>query len=87
VILQATNLMLLTKSGQRELEWREQMEIKARIEQEKKAREQARRQEEAVQAKLRQMGLCVAGFRWIKQATGYRCAGGTHYISNAQLEM
>jgi hypothetical protein len=34
---------------------------------------------------LRQMGVCVAGFRWIKQASGYRCAGGTHYISNSQL--
>lgn len=68
-----------------EREWRERMELVARIEQEKKAREQERRREEAVQAKLRQMGVCVAGFRWIKQASGYRCAGGTHYLSNAQL--
>jgi len=68
-----------------ERERREQMEIVAKMEQERKAREQERRREEAVQAKLRQMGVCVAGFRWIKQALGYRCAGGSHYISNAQL--
>jgi hypothetical protein len=69
----------------REREWREHMETVAKIELEKKAREQERRREEAVQARLRQMGVCVAGFRWIKQASGYRCAGGTHYISNSQL--
>ncbi|KAH7908721.1 P-loop containing nucleoside triphosphate hydrolase protein [Hygrophoropsis aurantiaca] len=44
-----------------------------------------RAQEAQVQTKLRQMGVCVAGFQWIKQASGYRCAGGSHFISNAQL--
>jgi hypothetical protein len=56
-------------------------EVAARAEAEKK-----RRQEEAlVQAKLRVMGVCVAGFRWIKQASGYRCAGGGHFIDNVAL--
>jgi len=62
-----------------------QMEIAARLERERKAREDERRKEQAVQKKLREMGLCVAGFRWIKQATGYRCAGGSHFMSNHQL--
>jgi hypothetical protein len=53
----------------------------ARAEEERK-----RRKEEArIQAKLRTMGVCVAGFRWIKQASGYRCAGGFHFIDNAAL--
>lgn len=47
--------------------------------------ETARRVEAEVQSKLREMGVCVAGFRWIKQSGGYRCAGGSHFISNSQL--
>jgi hypothetical protein len=61
----------------------------ARIEKElgeKRQEEQRRRKEEAkVQAKLRKLGVCVAGFRWIKQSAGYRCAGGSHFIDNASL--
>ncbi|KAL8678753.1 MAG: hypothetical protein Q9186_004904 [Xanthomendoza sp. 1 TL-2023] len=54
---------------------------------EKERVEQARRKEKEVQAqkKLREMGVCVMGFRWIKQAGGYRCAGGSHYVSDLQL--
>ena len=49
---------------------------------------QAEKKREAeAQRKLRSMGVCVAGFRWIKQASGYRCAGGTHFVSDAQLGM
>jgi len=44
-----------------------------------------KRQEAKVQQKLRTMGVCVAGFRWIKQASGYRCAGGMHFVDNAAL--
>ena len=43
------------------------------------------KREKAVQDKLRNMGVCVQGFQWIKQAQGYRCAGGSHYISNDRL--
>jgi len=62
---------------------REQLEaaLKARREAEAKAK----KQEAQVQAKLREMGVCVAGFRWINMGTGYRCAGGAHFISNEQL--
>ncbi|KAG1804061.1 P-loop containing nucleoside triphosphate hydrolase protein [Suillus subaureus] len=52
----------------------------------KQQEEERRRHEEVrVQQKLRQMGVCVAGFNWIKQSQGYRCAGGSHFISNDQL--
>lgn len=43
------------------------------------------KREKAVQDKLRNMGVCVQGFQWIKQAGGYRCAGGSHYIANDRL--
>jgi len=58
-------------------------ELRARAAREAEAK---RRAEEArVQAKLQQIGHCVAGFAWIKQATGYRCAGGFHFVPNAAL--
>jgi hypothetical protein len=55
---------------------------KAREEEERKRKEEAKAQQ-----KLRQMGVCPAGFHWITQSAGYRCAGGSHFVSNAALEM
>ena len=47
--------------------------------------EERRRKEREAQKKLKDMGVCCMGYRWIKQALGYRCAGGSHYVSNDQL--
>ncbi|KZT25311.1 P-loop containing nucleoside triphosphate hydrolase protein [Neolentinus lepideus HHB14362 ss-1] len=66
----------------RELKMREE---RARWEAKRKEEERKRQEEARVQAKLRNMGVCVAGFQWIKQGGGYRCAGGAHFISDAQL--
>jgi len=58
-------------------------ELRARAAREAEAK---RRAEEArVQAQLRRVGQCVAGYEWIKQATGYCCAGGSHFVTNAAL--
>ncbi|CBF78777.1 hypothetical protein AN7246.2 [Aspergillus nidulans FGSC A4] len=65
-----------------ELKRRAELEILRKI---REAEEQARRKEQQLQQKLRHMGRCVAGFQWIKQATGYRCAGGSHFVSNEAL--
>jgi hypothetical protein len=51
----------------------------------KKQEEERRHEEAQVQQKLQQMGVCSAGYAWIKQSQGYQCAGGTHFISNDQL--
>ena len=71
------------------LERLEALRVKAEAEERvRRARvENARRvaEEERKQEKLRQMGVCVAGFRWIKQAGGYRCAGGSHFVGDRQL--
>nr|GAT60754.1 predicted protein [Mycena chlorophos] len=75
------------------LRLKELMERRARerqleeLERKRKAEQEERKKEAQVQAKLRSMGVCVAGFVWIKQSGGYRCAGGSHYISDAQLGM
>ena len=45
----------------------------------------AARREQAALAKLREMGVCEAGFQWIKVGGGYRCAGGSHYVPNSAL--
>ncbi|KAI1266292.1 ATPase [Xylariaceae sp. FL1019] len=48
--------------------------------------EEARRKKEAeAQAKLQARGLCPMGYQWIRQATGWRCAGGSHFVSQDQL--
>ena len=72
----------------------------ARIEQDNARRERQRAKEElerlkvlqarqerekAVQKRLRNLGVCVQGFQWIKQAEGYRCAAGGHYVGNDRL--
>lgn len=68
-----------------ELERRAQEEKLEQLMKKREAEEQRRRKEQEAQKKLRQMGVCPAGFRWIKQANGYRCAGGSHFVPNGQL--
>lgn len=50
-----------------------------RVEEVKKMRE------ERVMVRLREMGVCVAGFEWVRQSGGYRCKGGWHFVSNGEL--
>lgn len=49
--------------------------------------EQKRKQEAKMQEKLKSMGVCPMGYRWIRQSSGYRCAGGSHYMSDRELGM
>ncbi|KLU92443.1 hypothetical protein MAPG_11387 [Magnaporthiopsis poae ATCC 64411] len=48
--------------------------------------EERRRKEAAEQARLMRIGRCPVGYAWIKQAGGYRCAGGSHFASDAEIE-
>ena len=65
---------------------RERERAKAELER-MRARRVEEERERAVQERLRGMGVCVQGFQWLKQAGGYRCAGGSHYIGNDRLGM
>lgn len=47
--------------------------------------ERKRKEEEAIKMKLEKMGICPAGFQWIKQAGGYRCSAGGHWMGDAEL--
>jgi len=53
--------------------WEHHQRELARIEDERRKREQIQRQ-------LQTSGLCPMGYRWIPIGNnGYRCAGGSHY--------
>jgi hypothetical protein len=41
--------------------------------------------EERIQQKLMNLGVCGQNYPWIKQSSGYRCAGGSHFISDSEL--
>ncbi|KAF2139493.1 uncharacterized protein K452DRAFT_320165 [Aplosporella prunicola CBS 121167] len=71
----------------REAERRAYEAMLAEVARKKKAEEEQRKKEAEVQKKLQDIGVCVMGFRWIKQSGGYRCAGGSHFVSDAQLGM
>jgi len=61
---------------------RELAEIeRKRQELEEKLLRQAREQE-----KLARMGVCPVGYHWIRQSGGYRCAGGSHWVSDGQMQ-
>ena len=44
--------------------------------------EERRKREAEIKKKLQMTGRCCAGFEWIKQAHGYRCAGGAHWMGD-----
>lgn len=49
--------------------------------------DRARRKEvNSVQEKLRRIGNCEMGYPWIKQSGGWRCGGGTHFVSDGEFE-
>ncbi|OTB10549.1 hypothetical protein K445DRAFT_27497 [Daldinia sp. EC12] len=54
-------------------------------EKERKEKEERVRKEKMMQEKLKRMGRCPVGYEWIPQGDGYRCAGGSHFMSNGQL--
>lgn len=61
--------------------------IRKEWERRKREEEESRKKENIAQSKLREMGVCDAGFRWIKQIGGYRCAGGIHWVNDSQLNI
>ncbi|KAF1955358.1 P-loop containing nucleoside triphosphate hydrolase protein [Byssothecium circinans] len=61
-----------------ELERRRQEEIL-------KEAERKRQLELRAQQRLKELGPCPMGFRWIRQSGGYRCAGGLHWLPEAAL--
>lgn len=68
----------------------EKQRVEAEVERRRKAAELAAVEEQRVkekkaQRKLKELGPCPAGYMWIKQSAGYRCAGGSHFLGDLQL--
>ncbi|TKA53493.1 hypothetical protein B0A55_13502 [Friedmanniomyces simplex] len=70
----------------REVLRRKREEMLAQLRREKAEKERERQKELQSQRKLRQMGVCPLGFHWIKQPSGHRCAGGSHIVSDSELQ-
>lgn len=68
-----------------EMERRAHEELLAELESQRKAGEEERRKEAKVQQQLRTLGICPAGFRWIKQNGGYSCSAGGHVVTDSEL--
>lgn len=62
-----------------------QEDIKAERDAKENQTSEERRKEEKVQRLLQKLGRCVAGYEWIPQSAGYRCAGGSHFVSHGEL--
>ena len=80
-ILKETETARLREQGARRARERAAAELQAKKEEERRQKEQ----EEKAQRKLRELGVCSAGFRWYPMGDGYRCEGGFHFVSASQL--
>lgn len=60
--------------------------IKIRAEMDESARQEEIRKQQAIQEKIRQICLCPAGFQWFKMSNGWRCGGGSHYVTDRELQ-
>ncbi|KAG9187998.1 hypothetical protein G6011_01921 [Alternaria panax] len=70
---------------------REQARIAAELErrrydEELAALEKERQKQMERQKKLKILGPCPMGYTWIKQASGYRCAGGSHWLADVDID-
>lgn len=78
-------------ADEKERRMREQARIAAELERQRRKEELAaiekeRQKEMERQKKLKVLGLCPMGYQWIKQVSGYRCAGGSHTLSDASID-
>lgn len=89
-IRRISNALKKARDDARRMEELQRQREAARVrEQQARAAKEAERKRREVevraQARLKQMGRCIAGYQWIKQANGYRCAGGSHFVGNFEL--
>ena len=84
---EAEALELLRQREEARIREIQAMSEKERIERELEKQRLEKKREAVAQQKLREMGICPAGFRWVKQSGGYRCTAGGHWVADSQLGM
>jgi hypothetical protein len=65
----------------------EEMARADELERERLRIKEMQRQKAAVLERVQMIGKCCMGFHWIKTGDGYRCAGGSHFVSDAQVNL
>ncbi|KAH0828787.1 P-loop containing nucleoside triphosphate hydrolase protein [Lanmaoa asiatica] len=58
----------------------------AELKQKQQEEAQRQRKEQEIRSKLGRSGRCPMGYRWVKQSGGWRCEGGSHFVSDHQLD-
>jgi len=58
------------------------LQIKAAIVETKRQKD---KKEQMKLDKAKRLGKCPMNFDWIKQPGGYRCAGGSHWVSDEMV--
>ncbi|KAG5917001.1 hypothetical protein E4U61_003126 [Claviceps capensis] len=59
-------------------------DLRERIIKELMEEEERRKKETEMKKKLQMQGRCPVGYDWIRQAEGWRCAGGSHFVSDKE---
>ena len=73
------------RRAREEYEARLAAEDRKREEAEQRRRDELRKQE-MIKEKLRQISPCPMGFSWTKVGHGWRCGGGSHFVSDKELQ-
>ncbi len=63
-----------------------QVEAARELQRHKEERKRKEEERQRKMEKLRTVGSCPAGFQWLKISSGYRCAGGSHYVSQETFD-
>jgi hypothetical protein len=75
----------LKREQEREQELREKLRQEQEVAEARLLEARRVEKERKVQQRIRQLGRCVMLFEWIKCSGGYRCAGGGHFLSDAEV--
>jgi Zn-dependent M32 family carboxypeptidase len=63
----------------------ERLHAEDEAERQRIAKEIRRKQEEQTRIQQRLAGKCPMGYSWHAYGSGWRCAGGSHYVSNLDV--